>query len=103
MIQHNTIFTNVAQTSDGGVFWEGLEDEIEPGVKITSWLGDDDWNKDSRQRKAAHPNSRCADGFASRVFLTGYIIKCVTMNPFPDRVTYLTRFVRLISPLRNIA
>ncbi|PVD21120.1 hypothetical protein C0Q70_19286 [Pomacea canaliculata] len=58
MIQHNTIFTNVAQTSDGGVFWEGLEDEIEPGVKITSWLGDDDWNKDSRQRKAAHPNSR---------------------------------------------
>ncbi|KAK7500213.1 hypothetical protein BaRGS_00008436 [Batillaria attramentaria] len=57
-IKKNTIFTNVAETSDGGVFWEGLEDETPEGVRIKSWLGDDDWNKESRDRPAAHPNSR---------------------------------------------
>nr|CAD7581835.1 unnamed protein product [Timema californicum] len=52
----NTIFTNVAATSDGGVFWEGMEGELSPGVKITDWLGQP-WNKSSGQF-AAHPNSR---------------------------------------------
>lgn len=27
-ITKNTVFTNVAETSDGGVYWEGLEDEV---------------------------------------------------------------------------
>lgn len=36
-IQKNTIFTNVAETSDGGVYWEGLDEPLAPGVKITSW------------------------------------------------------------------
>ncbi|XP_076449776.1 phosphoenolpyruvate carboxykinase, cytosolic [GTP]-like isoform X1 [Babylonia areolata] len=60
-IEKNTIFTNVAESSDGGVFWEGLEEELAPGIKIKSWLGDDDWSPESRDRPAAHPNSRfCA-------------------------------------------
>ncbi|XP_069676082.1 phosphoenolpyruvate carboxykinase [GTP] isoform X2 [Periplaneta americana] len=50
----NTIFTNVAATSDGGVFWEGMEDELEPGVTITDWQGRP-WD---RTAPAAHPNSR---------------------------------------------
>ncbi|KAG7158311.1 phosphoenolpyruvate carboxykinase, cytosolic [GTP]-like [Homarus americanus] len=53
----NTIFTNVAKTSDGGVFWEGLEKEIDNDVTITSWLGDTNWSKESG-KPAAHPNSR---------------------------------------------
>ena len=57
-INKNTIFTNVAETSDGGVFWEGLEEELQPGVRIKSWLGDDDWSSESRDKPAAHPNSR---------------------------------------------
>ncbi|KAL1501643.1 hypothetical protein ABEB36_006937 [Hypothenemus hampei] len=52
----NTLFTNVASTSDGGVFWEGMEDELAPGVSITDWRGQK-WNKDSKT-PAAHPNSR---------------------------------------------
>lgn len=54
--QKNTIFTNVAKTSDGGIFWEGLEKEIKD-VSITSWLGEANWTKASG-KPAAHPNSR---------------------------------------------
>lgn len=57
-IKANTVFTNVAETSDGGVFWEGLEKEIDGNVKIRSWLGDEDWTKEKSGRPAAHPNSR---------------------------------------------
>ncbi|EDW35690.1 GL17083 [Drosophila persimilis] len=52
----NTIFTNVASTSDGGVFWEGMESSLAPNVQITDWLGKP-WTKDSG-KPAAHPNSR---------------------------------------------
>lgn len=58
-VQKNTIFTNVAKTEDGGVFWEGLEKEV-VGVPVTSWLGETNWSKASG-KPAAHPNSRfCA-------------------------------------------
>lgn len=57
-IQKNTIFTNVAKTDDGGVFWEGMENELAPGVGVTNWLGQANWTKASNQN-AAHPNSRC--------------------------------------------
>ncbi|CRK91569.1 CLUMA_CG005220, isoform B [Clunio marinus] len=53
----DTIFTNVAYTSDGGVFWEGLESTIQPGVKITDWLGKP-WEMGVSKTPAAHPNSR---------------------------------------------
>ncbi|KAK3862010.1 hypothetical protein Pcinc_032088 [Petrolisthes cinctipes] len=53
----NTIFTNVAKTSDGGVFWEGLEKETPNNVSIRSWLGDENWSAESG-KPAAHPNSR---------------------------------------------
>jgi len=56
-IMKNTIFTNVAKTSDGGVFWEGMEKEISNDVTISSWLGDENWTKESG-KTAAHPNSR---------------------------------------------
>ncbi|XP_063218328.1 phosphoenolpyruvate carboxykinase [GTP], mitochondrial-like isoform X2 [Bacillus rossius redtenbacheri] len=52
----NTLFTNVAATSDGGVFWEGLESELPEGVAVTDWLGQP-WERGSG-RPAAHPNSR---------------------------------------------
>ena len=57
MIKENTVFTNVARTSDGGVFWEGLESELEPSVEITSWMGEENWKPNSGHA-AAHPNSR---------------------------------------------
>lgn len=53
----NTIFTNVAYTSDGGVFWEGMEKELAPNVKITDWLGQP-WELGKSTTPAAHPNSR---------------------------------------------
>ncbi|XP_038050395.1 phosphoenolpyruvate carboxykinase, cytosolic [GTP]-like isoform X2 [Patiria miniata] len=56
----NTVFTNVAETSDGGFYWEGLEDQTPKDVSITTWLGKGNWNK-STGVPAAHPNSRfCA-------------------------------------------
>lgn len=57
--QKNSIFTNVAETSEGRYYWEGLEDEVEnKDVKITDWLGNP-W-KLGDPTPAAHPNSRFA-------------------------------------------
>ncbi|XP_074991399.1 phosphoenolpyruvate carboxykinase [GTP], mitochondrial-like [Calonectris borealis] len=58
-IQRNTIFTNVGQTSDGGVYWEGIDQPLTPGTTLTSWLGQP-WTPGDPQ-PCAHPNSRfCA-------------------------------------------
>lgn len=36
-ICRNTIFTNVAETSDGGVYWEGIDEDLPEGVTLKSW------------------------------------------------------------------
>ncbi|XP_050671587.1 phosphoenolpyruvate carboxykinase [GTP]-like isoform X2 [Leptidea sinapis] len=49
----NTVFTNVAETSDGGVWWEGMGDAPE---NLVDWKGQK-WDK-TKKTPAAHPNSR---------------------------------------------
>jgi phosphoenolpyruvate carboxykinase (GTP) len=53
-ISRNTIFTNVAITEDGDVWWEGLTKE--PPKNLIDWRGQK-WDPSSG-KPAAHPNSR---------------------------------------------
>jgi len=69
-IEKNTIFTNVALTDDGDVWWEGMNDT--PPQHLTNWKGQS-WTPASTE-KAAHPNSR----------FTVSVSQCPTIDPAYD-------------------
>jgi phosphoenolpyruvate carboxykinase (GTP) len=68
-VAKDTIFTNVAMTKDGDVWWEGMDGEVPE--ELTDWQGRP-WKKGSSE-KAAHPNSRFTSPMTNNPALSRHV------------------------------
>ncbi|XP_069352558.1 phosphoenolpyruvate carboxykinase, cytosolic [GTP] isoform X1 [Eulemur rufifrons] len=87
-IQKNTIFTNVAETSDGSFYWEGIDQPLAPGVTITSWK-DKEWSPEDGKSPPEASALQAAGTTCLGQTLSSFPLSCCRRTLCPPQLAVL--------------
>lgn len=95
-IQKNTIFTNVGETSDGGVYWEGIDKQLAPGITLTSWKNTE-WTAESGKKSRGEALPAFFFACLCKAAVVLFLVQGnLVLTPIPDFAPLLTSAQSLI-------
>lgn len=88
-IQKNTIFTNVGETSDGGFYWEGIDQPLAPGIRLTSWKNKE-WSPQDGEPPPGDPRAPASKHYWFGPDAKGRLLSCCRRGTLrPSQLTLL--------------